>query len=349
MSLGPVMLDIEGTQLTADDKKKLLHPLAGGVILFTRNFSSRGQLMQLTAEIHALRTPPLLIAVDHEGGRVQRFREDFTRLPPMRELGIIWDEHPIKARHLAQQTGYVLASELRAAGIDLSFTPVLDMDHGQSCVIGDRAFHHKPQAIADLAHSLMSGLKSGGMAAVGKHFPGHGYIQADSHVEAPVDKRTYLEIEKNDLIPFRKMIGFGLAAMMPAQVIYPRVDACPAGFSEIWLKKILRGDLGFEGCIFSDDLNMEGAAIAGNILQRAKSALNAGGDMVLICNNPAAADTLLAELRWDIPAISVARLARMRGRPHPDSVVKLLESASFVKAVEDIGSLGARSGELPLT
>ncbi len=349
MSLGPVMLDIEGTELTADDNKKLLHPLIGGVILFARNFSSRGHLVQLTTEIHALRTPSLLIAVDHEGGRVQRFREDFTRLPPMRELGRIWDEHPIKARHLAQQTGYVLAAELRAAGVDVSFTPVLAMDHGQSCIIGDRAFHHKPQAITELAHNLMSGLKSAGMTAVGKHFPGHGYIEADSHIEMPVDERTYLDIEKNDLIPFRKMIGFGLAAIMPAHVIYPRVDACPAGFSEIWLKKILRGDLGFEGCIFSDDLNMEGAAIAGNILQRAKSALNAGCDMVLICNNPAAADTLLAELRWDIPAISVARLARMRGRPHPDSVVKLLENASFVKAVEDIGSLGARSGELPLT
>ena len=349
MSLGPVMLDIEGTELTADDKKKLLHPLIGGVILFARNFFSRGQLVQLTTEIHALRTPSLLIAVDHEGGKVQRFREDFTRLPPMRELGRIWDEHPMKARHLAQQTGYVLAAELRAAGVDLSFTPVLDMDHGQSCIIGDRAFHHKPQAITELAHGLMSGLKSAGMTAVGKHFPGHGYIEADSHIEVPVDERTYLDIEKNDLIPFRKMIGFGLAAIMPAHVIYPRVDACPAGFSEIWLKKILRGDLGFEGCIFSDDLSMEGAAIAGNIVQRAKCALSAGCDMVLVCNNPEAADTLLAELRWDIPAISVARLARMRGRPHPDSVVKLHESASFVKAVEEIGSLGIRSGELPLT
>jgi beta-N-acetylhexosaminidase len=348
MSLGPVMLDIEGTQLTADDKKKLLHPLVGGVILFTRNYSSLCQLAQLTAEIHALRAPPLLIAVDHEGGRVQRFREDFTRLPPMRELGIIWDEHPVKARHLAQQTGYVLAAELRAAGVDLSFTPVLDMDHGQSCIIGDRAFHHKPQAIADLAHSLMSGLKSGGMTAVGKHFPGHGYIEADSHIEVPVDERAYLDIEENDLIPFRKMIGFGLAGIMPAHVIYPQVDAHPAGFSEIWLKKILRGELGFEGCIFSDDLNMEGAAIAGNMLQRAESALNAGCDMVLVCNNPEAADTLLAELQWDISAISVVRLARMRGQPHPDSVVKLHESASFVKAVEEIGSLGLRSGELPL-
>ena len=342
------MLDIEGTQLTADDRRKLQHPLVGGVILFTRNYSSLRQLIQLTTEIHALRTPPLLIAADHEGGRVQRFREEFTRLPPMRELGRIWDEHPNQARHLAQQTGYVLAAELRAAGVDLSFTPVLDMDYGQSCVIGDRAFHYKPQGIADLAHSLMSGLKLGGMTAVGKHFPGHGYIQADSHTEVPVDERAYPDIEKNDLIPFRKMIGFGLAGIMPAHVVYPRVDARPAGFSEVWLKKILRGELGFEGCIFSDDLNMEGASVAGNIVQRAQSALKAGCDMALLCNNPEAADTLLAELQWNIPAISVARLVRMRGRPHPDSVVQLRENASFVKAVKEIGGIGISSGELPL-
>jgi len=348
MSLGPVMLDIEGTQLTADDKKKLRHPLVGGVILFTRNYSSLKQLVQLTTEIHALRTPPLLIAVDHEGGRVQRFREEFTRLRSMRELGRIWDEHPNQARHLAQQTGYVLAAELRAVGIDLSFTPVLDMDHGQSCIIGDRAFHHKPHGVSDLARSLMSGLKLGGMASVGKHFPGHGYIQADSHVEVPVDERAYQDIEKNDLIPFRKMIGFGLAGIMPAHIIYPRVDACPAGFSGIWLKEILRGELGFEGCIFSDDLNMEGAAIAGNVVQRAESALTAGCDMVLLCNNPTAADTLLAELQWDISAVSLARLARMRGRPHPESVVKLHENADFVKAIREIGGIGLSSGDLLL-
>lgn len=348
MSLGPIMLDIAGTQLTTGDKNRLLHPLVGGVILFTRNYSSLDQLKQLTTEIHALRTPPLLISVDHEGGRVQRFRADFTRLPPMRELGKIWDEHPGKARHLAQQTGYVLAAELRAAGVDLSFTPVLDMDHGQSCVIGDRAFHHKPQGIAELAHNLMSGLKLGGMAAVGKHFPGHGYIQADSHVEIPVDARAYSDIEKSDLVPFRKMIGFGLAGIMPAHVIYPQVDTHPAGFSEIWLKKILRDELDFEGCIFSDDLNMAGAAVAGSMLQRAESALHAGCDMILICNNPEAADTLLAELRWDIPAISVVRLARMRGRHHPDSLVSLHENASFVKAVENIAGIGLSSGDLPL-
>ena len=342
------MLDIEGTKLTAADKRKLLHPAVGGVILFTRNYSSLTQLTQLTAEIRALRTPPLLIAVDHEGGRVQRFRTDFTRLPPMRELGSIWDEHPGEARHLARQTGYVLAAELRAAGVDFSFTPVLDMDYGASCVIGDRAFHRQPEVIGDLAHSLMSGLKSGGMNAVGKHFPGHGGIRADSHFEVPVDRRAYSAIEMNDMVPFRKMINLGLIGIMPAHVIYPEVDSSPAGFSEIWLKKILRGELGFEGCIFSDDLNMEGAAVAGDVLKRAESALTAGCDMVLICNNPEGADTLLAELRWDISALSLVRLARMHGHPHPESIVELHENSKFVKAVKDIAGIGLSSGELPL-
>ncbi|HJT50819.1 MAG TPA: beta-N-acetylhexosaminidase [Nitrosospira sp.] len=348
MPLGPVMLDIEGMQLTTDDKKKLLHPLVGGVILFKRNYSSFSQLVELTSEIHALRTPPLLIAVDHEGGRVQRFREEFTRLPPMRELGRIWDDHPGKARHLAQQTGYVLAAELRAAGVDFSFTPVLDMDYGQCFAIGDRAFHTDPYVITELAHSLMLGLKAAGMAAVGKHFPGHGYISADSHFELPVDERTYAEIETNDLVPFRRMVGFGITGVMPAHVVYTRVDSRPAGFSDLWLKKILREELEFEGCVFSDDLNMEGAAVAGNVIKRAQNALNAGCDMVLLCNNPNGADALLAELQWDIPAISVVRLARMRGRPNPESLVQLHESPTFVNAVEKIAGIGMRSGTLPL-
>jgi beta-N-acetylhexosaminidase len=348
MSLGPVMLDIGGTQLTAADKERLKHPLTGGVILFTRNYSSFEQLTRLAAEIHALRTPPLLIAVDHEGGRVQRFREGFTRLPPMRELGIIWDEHPAKARHLAQAAGYVLAAELRAAGIDLSFTPVLDIDYGNSCVIGDRAFHNNPDAIAELARSLMSGLKLGGMAAVGKHFPGHGYIQADSHTELPVDERSYRDIETNDLVPFRKLINLGLPAVMPAHVIYPQVDSRPAGFSEIWLKDILRGKLGFEGAIFSDDLSMKGAEVAGSILQRAQAALHAGCDMALVCNDSEAADALLAGLQWNMPAVSLARLARMHGLPHPESIVQLRENADFVNAVAKISGIGIYSGILPL-
>lgn len=342
------MLDIAGTQLTAGDRKKLLHPLVGGVILFSRNYSSFAQLMELTTEIHALRSPPLLIAVDQEGGRVQRFREEFTRIPPMRELGKIWDDHPAQARHLAQKAGYVLAAELRAAGVDFSFTPVLDMDYGQSCVIGDRAFHNRPEAIAELARGLTVGLRLGGMAAVGKHFPGHGYIAADSHFEMPVDERPYAEIEMGDLVPFGKMIDLGLTGVMPAHVIYPAVDSLPAGFSEIWLKKILRGSLGFEGCIFSDDLNMAGAGVVGDMLRRAQSALHAGCDMVLVCNNPDAAEALLTELKWDTPALSVVRLARMRGHPRPDPLAKLHESLTYVRAVEKIGAIGMRSGELPL-
>ncbi len=348
MGLGPVMLDVLGTQLTAEDEVRLRHPLVGGVILFTRNYESPRQLAELTASIHALRSPHLLIAVDHEGGRVQRFREGFARIPAMRELGRIWDEHPKRARHLAQQAGYVLAAELRACGVDFSFTPVLDVDYGSSSVIGDRAFHSEPQAIAELAHSLLMGLRQGGMHTVGKHFPGHGYVRADSHLEIPLDERSYTDIELCDLIPFRQMVNFGLTAVMPAHVIYPRVDKLPAGFSEIWLKKILRGELGFEGCIFSDDLSMEGATVAGGIVQRAEAALQAGCDMVLVCNKPALADELLAGLKWEMPATSKARLAQMRGRPHADTLVQLHEQAEFVKALHEVASIGSGSGELPL-
>ncbi|MDD5180776.1 MAG: beta-N-acetylhexosaminidase [Gallionellaceae bacterium] len=348
MGLGPVMLDVLGTQLTPEDEARLRHPLVGGVILFTRNYASPRQLAELTAGIRALRSPPLLIAVDHEGGRVQRFRDGFTKIPAMRELGRIWDEHPKRARHLAQQAGYVLAAELRACGVDFSFTPVLDVDFGSSSVIGDRAFHSEPQAIAELAHSLLQGLRQGGMHTVGKHFPGHGFVRADSHLEIPVDERSYTDIELCDLIPFRQMVNYGLTAVMPAHVIYPRVDRLPAGFSEIWLKKILRGELGFEGCIFSDDLSMEGASVAGGIVQRAEAALHAGCDTVLVCNKPASADELLAGLKWEMPATSKARLAQMRGRSHPDTLAQLHERPEFVKAVHEVAAIGAGTAELPL-
>src|SRR5512146_1172626 len=348
MGNGPVMLDVLGMELTPEDKEKLQHPLVGGVILFTRNYTSLAQLNQLTAEIHALRTPPLLIAVDHEGGRVQRFREGFTRIPPMRELGKEWDEHPKRAKHLAQQVGFVLASELRACGVDFSFTPVLDVDYGASSVIGDRAFHSDPQAIAELAHSLLLGLRQGGMPTVGKHFPGHGFVTADSHLEMPVDERNYTDIELCDLVPFRRMVNYGLTAVMPAHVIYPKVDPLPAGFSKVWLKDILRGELGFEGCIFSDDLSMEGATVAGGIVQRAEAALNAGCDMVLVCNRPDSADELLAGLKWDMTAQSRARLAHMHGRAQPATLVQLHEDAGFIKALHDVASIGSGSGELQL-
>lgn len=348
MTLGPVMLDVLGTELTDEDRKRLKHPLIGGVILFSRNYSSQAQLARLTGEIHDLRNPHLLIAVDHEGGRVQRFRDGFTRLPPMRELGHIWDEHPNRAKTLAHQTGWVLAAELRASGVDFSFTPVLDIDFGQSGVIGDRAFHRDPQAIAVLAHSLMQGLKQGGMAAVGKHFPGHGFVRADSHLEIPVDERDYADIEMADLIPFRQMINFGMAGMMPAHVIYPKMDKLPAGFSKIWLKDVLRKEMGFDGVIFSDDLSMEGASVAGGVVQRAEAALQAGCDMVLVCNKPDSADELLAGLKWEMPALGMARLIRMHGRPHPESWDRLHEDKHYVAAVHAVGSIGGKSGDLAL-
>lgn len=347
MTLGPIMLDIEGVELNADDIRRLRHPLVGGVILFQRNYASPAQLKALTAAIHAVRQPPLLIAVDHEGGRVQRFREGFTRIPAMRELGRLWDDNPKRARQLAEQAGWVLAAELRAYGIDFSFTPVLDIDYGNSTVIGDRAFHTSAQAIADLAYALQSGLKRGGMAAVGKHFPGHGFVAADSHVAIPVDERTPAELQ-HDIAPFRRMVEQGLAAIMPAHVIYPKVDAQPAGFSRIWLHDILRENLGFNGVIFSDDLAMEGAVVAGSVTQRAVAALKAGCDMVLLCNRPDLADALLQQLQWQISAVSLARLARMHGKHHPPGMVELHENPEFMRAVRALAGLGIQEGNLNL-
>ncbi len=336
MSLGPVMLDVEGTELNKDDIRRLRHPLVGGVILFARNFTSCAQLKALTEAIHEVRKPPLLIAVDHEGGRVQRFREGFTRIPPMREFGKLWDEHPKKARQLAEEAGWILAAELRAYGIDFSFTPVLDMDYGESQVIGDRAFHRDPQAIKELAFALMQGLKRGGMAAVGKHFPGHGFVVADSHVAIPVDERSFDEIAQNDMQTFKQMIDDGIQAIMPAHVIYLRLQ---------WEGE--RQRLEFNGVIFSDDLAMEGAVVAGDVTQRAMAALQAGCDMVLLCNKPDMADELLANLKWDIPAQSLARLARMHGARKPASMVALHEDAKFMQAVHDVGNVGKREGNLP--
>ncbi|MBC7945180.1 MAG: beta-N-acetylhexosaminidase [Burkholderiales bacterium] len=341
MPLGPVMLDIAGLELTDDDRRRLLHPETGGMILFSRNFASKQQLRELTAQIHALRDPRLIIAVDHEGGRVQRFRQGFTALPPMRELGRIWDAEPERAREVARQVGWLLAAELGECGIDLSFTPVLDMDYGTSSVIGDRAFHSDPRAVAELARHLIQGLREAGMGSVGKHFPGHGYIEADSHLAIPVDERGLDEMA-DDILPFRETIAHGLTAIMPAHVIYPKVDANPAGFSGKWLKGILRGVLGFSGMIFSDDLSMEGASVAGNVVQRARAALTAGCDMALVCNAPDAADRVLAELSFALPPAGLARLAQMHGRPN---LPKHLQSEKrYLAAVESIAALGGAHG-----
>lgn len=346
MALGPVMLDVVGTELTPADVKRLQHPLVGGVILFARNFESPEQLKALTASIHAVRQPPLLISVDHEGGRVQRFREGFTKIPAMREFGKIWDKHPKKAKELVEEAGWILAAELRARGVDFSYTPVLDMDYGESQVIGDRAFHVKAQAIHELAYALMQGLKRGGMPAVGKHFPGHGYVVADSHVAIPIDEREFDQIAQNDMQPFRQLIDDGIQAIMPAHVIYSKVDEKPAGFSPKWLQKVLRERLGFEGMIFSDDLSMEGAGVAGDVTARALAALNAGCDMVLLCNQPDQADELLANLKWEISGASRARLARMHGAHHPMTMDQLHENAEFVAAVKRVDTVGKSEADL---
>jgi beta-N-acetylhexosaminidase len=342
------MIDVAGKTLTAEDRARLLHPLTGGVILFTRNYDSPEQLCRLTAEIHALREPHLVIAVDHEGGRVQRFRRGFTRLPAMRALGDAWDRNPQHARHLAQEVGFILAAELRAHGVDLSFTPVLDIDHGNSSIIGDRSFHRDAQAVTELSDALMQGLKQGGTSAVGKHFPGHGHVRADSHLELPVDDRPYSELEAHDLRPFARLIDAGLPAIMPAHIVYPDVDGRPAGFSEVWLKRILRERLRFDGLIFSDDLSMEGARAFGGISARATAALDAGCDMVLVCNDPAAVDELYAELDRDLSAVALARLARLHGRPAAESMVQLREDPRYAASLRAISGLGLESGELPL-
>jgi len=282
-------------------------------------------LAELTAEIHALRDPPLLIAVDHEGGRVQRFQQGFTRIPTMRSLGERFEQDPARAQTFAEQIGYVIAVELRFHGIDFSFAPVLDVDFGASSVIGDRAFSDEPAAIAALAGAFVAGLSAGGVAGVGKHFPGHGYARGDSHSEIPVDERPLAEIEAADLAPYRELIARGLAGVMPAHVLYPAVDSQPAGFSSVWLKDILRERLGFGGLIFSDDLSMEGASVAGGMKERARAALEAGCDMVLLCNRPEEADGLLESLEGR--GLDPARAERMRGRGTPPSPDRRYASA----------------------
>jgi len=314
---GAVMLDVAGLRLGPEEKERLRHPATGGVILFARNFESPRQLRALTAEIRAQR-PGLLIAVDHEGGRVQRFQEGFTRIPPMRLLGQRWEADAGAAGALAEAIGYVIAIELRAHGVDFSFAPVLDVDFGSSSVIGDRAFSEEPTVIASLAGAFVAGLSAGGAASVGKHFPGHGYVKADSHVDVPVDTRNLSDIEETDLYPYRGLIAQGLSAVMPAHVIYPQVDSKPAGFSRVWLQDILRGLLKFDGMIFSDDLSMEGASGAGGPAGRAIAAVEAGCDMVLVCNAPDAAVEVLEVLKDRAPASRRMALMRSRATAEPD-------------------------------
>lgn len=311
------MVDVAGTALTAEEREALAHPLVGGVILFGRNYQSPEQVAALTADIHGLREPRLLVAVDQEGGRVQRFRDGFTRLPAVRGLGAVYDRDPRQALHYAQATGWLMASELRAVGVDISFAPVLDLDRGVSTVIGDRAFHGRAEAVADLAHAYMLGMRKAGMEATGKHFPGHGSVAADSHVAVPVDERPWEDIAAEDLVSFERMVHFGLAAVMMAHVVYPRVDPQPAGFSAHWIRQVLRTELDFRGAVFSDDLSMAAAETAGGYVDRARAALAAGCDMVLVCNSVQGRDQVLDGLPDPDDPVRPLRLARLHGKPAP--------------------------------
>lgn len=316
MTLGPLMVDVAGTELTAEDRRVLAHPLVGAVILFTRNHSSHAQLARLVADIRSVRNPPLLVTVDHEGGRVQRFREGFTVLPPPRAIGRIHDLDPDAGRKLAWQCGWLLAAELRAVGIDLSFAPCIDLDYGVSDVIGDRAYHRNPEVVARLAVACMQGMRSAGMAATAKHFPGHGAVVADSHKTLPVDRRPLPELT-DELLPYRRMIVNGLTSVMVAHVLFPEVDAAPAGFSSRWIQRELRWGLGFTGAVFSDDLSMGGAAFAGSVPDRARRAIEAGCDLLPICNDRAAVLATLEELAGAADPLSQVRLVRLHGRPMP--------------------------------
>ena len=338
--LGPLVLGIGGTELTEADRRRLLHPLAGMAILFSRNYTGPEQLAQLCGQIHALRDPPLLISVDHEGGRVQRFRTGFTRIPPMAALGALWETNVLSACRVALSTGFVLGSELRARGVDFSFTPVVDLDWGRSAVIGDRALHADPRVVTLLASQLNHGLALAGMANCGKHFPGHGWAVADSHFDLPVDERPLADLLASDCAPYG-WLGASLDAVMPAHIVYPDVDERPAGFSPRWVQQILRGQLGFAGAIFSDDLCMAGARAAGDLVQAAQAALGAGCDFVLICNDTAGADRVLDQLQWRRPEHFDERLQRMRPRTPAPTPQGLLHSPRYQLALGHLQALAA--------
>lgn len=340
MGLGPVMLDIDGPTLTAEARRSLTHPRTGGVILFTRNFENVAQLSELTAEIHALRDPHLLIAVDHEGGRVQRFRDGFTRLPPAAALGRVYDRDRDQGLQLAERAGWLMAAELRAVGVDFSFAPVLDLAHGLSGVIGDRAFHRQPAAVIALAQAYVRGMRGAGMQAVGKHFPGHGGVREDSHLTLPVDAREFEEIEAHDLRPFAQLMDGTLAGIMPAHVQYSQVDPLPAGFSRFWLQTVLRERLSFSGAIFSDDLSMAGAEHVGGYAARAEAALSAGCDMLLVCNHPEGAAEMLEALETREPdPVAQVRLARMHGQGSAMGLSRLRSRPEWSAAVAVLSPL----------
>jgi beta-N-acetylhexosaminidase len=336
MTIGPLMIDVEGLALQDEEVKRIMHPMVGGLILFTRNYKDTVQLKTLTDAIRKIRGHDFLIAVDHEGGRVQRFREGFTTIPAMRKLGEVWDKDPKRANHLAFLIGQIIATELRVFDIDFSFTPVLDIDYNESTVIRDRAFHNDIEAIKVLASSILEGLKEGGMRGVGKHFPGHGYIKADSHLSVSEDERTFDEIASKDMSIFISLIKHGLNAVMPSHVIYSAVDKHPAGFSSFWLKDQLREKFHFKGAIFSDDMSMKGAILGGEMKDRILKALEAGCDMVLLCNSPQLVDEVLLHLDWKMSSENISRLLSMKGTKEPAEALKMIQEKGFKEMTSQI-------------
>ena len=317
MTLGPLMVDVAGTSLDAEEREMLRHPLVGSVILFTRNYSDPEQLAALVAEIHSLRTPALIVGVDHEGGRVQRFRSGFSVLPSARRIGHEYDADPKAGLALARELGWLMAAELRGVGVDLSFAPCVDLDYGVSEVIGDRAFHSRPAAVGELAVAYMHGMRDAGMIATAKHFPGHGAVVADSHHAVPVDRRALEDLEP-DLAPYRLLIANGIAGIMVAHVVFPEVDPLPASVSRRWVRGVLRDELRFQGVVFTDDLSMQGAAAAGDVVTRAQLALEAGCDVLPVCNQRASVIALLDGLKEQPEPASSLRLVRLRGRGPAD-------------------------------
>lgn len=333
MTLGPLMVDLVGLRLSEEEREILQHPLVGGVILFSRNYESPEQVAALTANIRALREPHLIISVDHEGGRVQRFRKGFTRLPAVGDLGRHYRQHPQKTLQDIELSGWLMAVELRAVGVDFSFAPVLDLDYGVSEVIGDRSFHRDPEAVVDLARAYIHGMKRAWMPAVGKHFPGHGAVEVDSHLGLPVDSRHFEDMWQADILPFRQLCQKELVGVMPAHIVYEQSDKSPAGFSPFWIKEILRDKIGFQGAILSDDLSMEGAAVMGDSVARAEAALSAGCDMVLVCNNPQSVVQVIDGLKNVDDPVRHMRLIRLHGR-HAMERNELFASQEWKDAVK---------------
>ena len=340
MSLGPLMIDLEGTSLTAEERELLAHPLVGGVILFARNYADPAQLAQLAAAIHAVRSPPLIVAVDQEGGRVQRFREGFSRLPPARRIGKEFDLDPKAGLQLARTLGWLMAAELRARGVDLSFAPCVDLDYGVNEAIGDRAFHADPGAVAQLASAWMHGMRDAGMAATAKHFPGHGAVVADSHLALPVDRRPRVDLGP-ELTPYRRLIANGLPAVMVAHIQFPAMDQAPASLSRYWIRDVLRGELGFQGVVFADDLSMKGAAAWGDVVSRSRQALGAGCDMLPVCNHRPSVIELLDKLDCDPQPTSSLRLVRLHGRGGAPAPAELERLPQWAQARELLARVSA--------